>query len=158
MSALPTQISRANDEQWMQRALEQAEQALAADEVPVGALLVLDNELIAAGHNQTITLHDPSAHAEMQALRAAGSRLGNYRLPGTTLYVTLEPCLMCAGAIVHARVARVVFGAADSKTGAAGGCYDLLQDARHNHHVEVSAGVLAEQSAALLRAFFRARR
>ena len=158
MSALQTQTSRADDEHWMQRALEQAEQALAADEVPVGAVLVLDNELIAAGHNQTITLNDPSAHAEMQALRAAGSRLGNYRLPGATLYVTLEPCLMCAGVIVHARVASVVFGAADPKTGAAGGCFDLLQDARHNHHVEVSSGVLAEQCADMLRAFFRARR
>ncbi len=158
MSALQTQTSRADDEQWMQRALEQAELALAADEVPVGALLVLDNELIAAGHNQTITLADPSAHAEMQALRAAGTRLGNYRLPGASLYVTLEPCLMCAGAIVHARVARVVFGAADPKTGAAGGCFDLLQDARHNHHVEVSAGVLADQCADMLRTFFRARR
>jgi len=150
--------SQHEDEQWMRLALAQAEQAEAAGEVPVGAVLVVNGEQLAAGHNQTIALADPSAHAEMQALRAAGASLGNYRLPGTTLYVTLEPCLMCAGAIVHARVARVVYAAADAKTGAAGSCFDLLQDARHNHRVEVTAGVLAAHSAAMLRAFFRARR
>jgi len=150
--------SQHEDEEWMQLALAQAELAEAAGEVPVGAVLVVNGEQLAAGHNQTIALADPSAHAEMQALRAAGASLGNYRLPGTTLYVTLEPCLMCAGAIVHARVTRVVYAAADPKTGAAGGCFDLLQDARHNHRVEVTAGVLAGQSAAMLRAFFRARR
>jgi len=147
-----------DDEQWMQAALRQAKLAQAADEVPVGAVLVAAGEQIAVGHNQTIALADPSAHAEMQALRAAGASLGNYRLPHTTLYVTLEPCLMCAGAIVHARVARVVYAAADPKTGAAGGCFDVLQDARHNHRVEVTAGVMAAESAAILRAFFRARR
>lgn len=158
MATTQAQISLAHDERWMRLALAQAELAQAADEVPVGAVLVLEDELIAAGHNQTISLADPSAHAEMQTLRAAGSRLGNYRLPGSTMYVTLEPCLMCAGAIVHARVARVVYAADDPKTGACGGCFDLLQDARHNHCVEVTAGVLAEHSAAILRAFFRARR
>ncbi len=146
------------DEQWMQVALQQASLALDAGEVPVGAVLVRAGEQIAVGHNQTITLADPSAHAEIQALRAAGTTLRNYRLPASTLYVTLEPCLMCAGAIVHARVERLVYAAADPKTGAAGGCFDLLQDARHNHRVEVTAGVLAGHSAALLRAFFRARR
>jgi len=158
MAASHAHRSEVDDEHWMQLALAQAELAQAAGEVPVGAVLVAAGEALASGHNQTITLADPSAHAEMQVLRAAGTRLGNYRLPGSTLYVTLEPCLMCAGAIIHARVARVVYAAADPKTGAAGGCFDLLQDARHNHRVEVTAGVLAGQSASMLRAFFRARR
>lgn len=152
------QSSQADDNKWMQLALEQARLAVVADEVPVGAVLVANGEQIGQGHNQTISLSDPSAHAEMQALRAAAASMGNYRLPGSTLYVTLEPCLMCAGAIVHARVARVVYAASDPKTGAAGGCFDVLQDVRHNHRVEVTDGVMAATSSAMLREFFRARR
>jgi len=148
-----------DDAHWMREALALAEQgSLAHDEVPVGAILVLDGAVIGRGWNLPITECDPSAHAEIRALRDAGRRIGNYRFPGATLYVTLEPCVMCAGAIVHARVARVVFGADDPKTGAAGSVFDTLVSDRHNHRVEVKGGVLAEASAELLRAFFRARR
>jgi tRNA(adenine34) deaminase len=146
------------DTHWMRRALELAQWAAREGEVPVGALLVKDGALIAEGWNRPIGRHDPSAHAEIQALRAAGQALANYRLPGTTLYVTLEPCPMCAGAIVHARVGRVVFAAPDPRTGAAGSVYNLLQSNELNHRCEVQGGVLAEESAALLRHFFRARR
>lgn len=128
------------------------------DEIPVGAVLVGDGELLGEGWNRNISLHDPSAHAEIQALRAAGQRLCNHRLPGTTLYVTLEPCAMCAMALVHARVARVVYAADDPRTGAAGSVFDTLVSARHNHRVEVAGGLLAEESAELLRSFFRSRR
>jgi tRNA(adenine34) deaminase len=147
------------DQAFMHQALALAERAAAAGEVPVGAVLVRDGEVIGEGWNQPIGTHDPTAHAEIVALRTAGQRLGNYRLPGSTLYVTLEPCVMCAGAIVHARVARVVYGAADPRTGAAGSVFDLLpSDERFNHRAVCEGGVLAEACGALLRDFFRWRR
>ena len=147
------------DRAWMRRALELARHAEASDgEVPVGAVVVLDGQVAGEGWNRSITLGDPSAHAEIQALRDAGRRCGNYRLPGAALYVTLEPCVMCAGAIVHARIARVVYGANDPKTGAAGSAFDVLQHEKHNHRVEVTRGVLADECGDLLRAFFRSRR
>jgi tRNA(adenine34) deaminase len=124
----------------------------------VGAVLVQDNQVLGEGWNQPISLNDPSAHAEMLAMRAAGQAAANYRLPNTTLYVTLEPCSMCAGAMIHARIARVVFGAYDPKTGAAGSLFSVLNDPRHNHQVQISGGVLAEECAELLRNFFRERR
>ncbi|MBN8482090.1 MAG: tRNA adenosine(34) deaminase TadA [Xanthomonadales bacterium] len=143
----------------MRRALELAAHARDADgEVPVGAVLVVDGAIVGEGWNRNIALNDPSAHAEILALRAAGSRLGNYRFPGSTLYATLEPCAMCAMALVHARVARVVYAAHDPKTGAAGSVFDTLVSERHNHRVEVESGLLAADSAALLRDFFRSRR
>ena len=142
----------------MQQALVLAARAEAAGEVPVGAVLVLDNKVIGEGWNRPIGAHDPSAHAEVCALRAAAAQVGNYRLPGTTLYVTLEPCVMCAGAITHARVNRVVFGAPDPKGGAAGSVFEVLGTDRLNHIVEVSGGVMAEESATLLQTFFRSRR
>jgi tRNA(adenine34) deaminase len=146
------------DTHWMRLALQQAQEARLRGEVPVGAVLVRDGELVASGFNQPIALHDPSAHAEMLALRAAGQILQNYRLPGLELFVTLEPCAMCAMALLHARVSRVVFAAADPKTGAAGSVLDLFAQPRLNHHTSVTRGVLAEESAALLQAFFRERR
>ncbi|WP_266097284.1 tRNA adenosine(34) deaminase TadA [Candidatus Thiothrix anitrata] len=142
----------------MRYALTLAAKAAAQGEVPVGAVIIRDGVVLGEGWNQPITLHDPSAHAEMLAMRAAGVAAGNYRLPDTTLYVTLEPCPMCVGAMIHARIARVVFGAFDPKTGAAGSAFDLLTDQRHNHRVSVSGGVLSEECAETLRAFFRARR
>lgn len=144
---------------YMQRALELAVHARDADgEVPVGAVLVSGAKIVGEGWNRNITLSDPSAHAEIGALRDAGQRLGNHRFPGSALYVTLEPCAMCAMALVHARVARVVYAASDPKTGAAGSVFDTLTSERHNHRVEVQGGLLAEESAALLREFFRSRR
>ncbi|OOG26175.1 tRNA adenosine(34) deaminase TadA [Thioalkalivibrio denitrificans] len=153
-------LSKARDEdaRWMRRALELAECAEAAGEVPVGAVVVREGELLGEGCNGPIGAHDPTAHAEIQALRAAAQQAGNYRLPGTTLYVTLEPCPMCVGAMVHARVARLVFGASDPRTGAAGGALDLVADPSHNHRIRVTGGVLADECADRLRAFFRARR
>lgn len=143
----------------MRRALELAVHARDVEgEVPVGAVLVLDGKVVGEGWNRNITLSDPSAHAEIAALRDAGQRLGNHRIPESTLYVTLEPCAMCAMALVHARVARVVYGADDPKTGAAGSVFDTLVSPRHNHRIEVQGGLLAEESAALLRGFFRGRR
>lgn len=143
----------------MHRALELAIHARDADdEVPVGAVLVLDGEIVGEGWNRNITLNDPSAHAEIGALRDAGQRLANHRIPGSTLYVTLEPCAMCAMALVHARVARVVYGASDPRTGAAGSVFDTLVSDRHNHRIEVQGGLLAVESAELLRDFFKARR
>jgi tRNA(adenine34) deaminase len=142
----------------MRRALGLAERAEAAGEVPVGAVLVRDGEVVGEGWNRPIGAHDPTAHAEVEALRDAGRRLANYRLPGTALYVTLEPCAMCAGAILHARVARVVFGARDPKGGAAGSVFDLLGTDRLNHRVEVVSGVLAEACGQRLQAFFQSRR
>ena len=148
-----------DDAHWMARALDLARHAEAAEgEVPVGAVIVLDGKLIGEGWNRNIASSDPTAHAEVLALRDAGRRLGNYRFPGAEHYVTLEPCAMCAGAIVHARIARVIFGARDPKTGAAGSVFDLLQHEKHNHRVEVQAGVLADEAGALLKGFFRARR
>lgn len=142
----------------MQRALALARRAADAGEVPVGALLVVAGEIVGEGWNQSILKHDPSAHAEIQALRAAGGQLANYRFPGSTLYVTLEPCAMCVGAMLHARVARVVFAAADVKTGALGGAFDLQAAHRHNHRCQAVGGVLSEPAGDLLRDFFRARR
>ena len=144
---------------FMKRALELAHRAEAEGEVPVGAVLVREGEVIGEGWNRPIGEQDPSAHAEIMALRDAGRREGNYRLPGTTLYVTLEPCPMCASAIVHARVSKVVFGASDPRTGAAGSVFDLLpSDSRFNHFTAVEGGLLAGDCGELLRAFFRARR
>lgn len=146
------------DEQFMQLALEQAREAGALGEVPVGAVVVCDGEVVGRGFNQPIRGHDPTAHAEVMALRDAAARLGNYRLPGCELYVTLEPCVMCCGAIMHARIARVVFGASDPKTGAAGSVIDLFGEARLNHHAALVGGVLAAECGALLSSFFAARR
>jgi tRNA(adenine34) deaminase len=149
----------AADAQYMQRALQLAVHARDAEnEVPVGAVLVQDGEIVGLGWNRNITLHDPTAHAEIMAMRAAGEKLANHRLSGATLYVTLEPCSMCAMAMIHARLGRVVYAASDPKTGAAGSVFDTLIDARHNHRIEVAGGLLAEESASLLRDFFRARR
>lgn len=148
-----------DDERFMERALELAAHARDRhDEVPVGAVLVLDNSIVGEGWNRSITDNDPSAHAEIVALREAGRAIGNYRFPDATLYVTLEPCAMCSGAIVHARVRRVVYGAADPKTGAAGSVFDTLVSERHNHRVDVQSGLCKDSSSALLRDFFRSRR
>jgi len=142
----------------MLQALALAREAGAAGEVPVGAIVVIDGEVVGRGFNRPISAHDPTAHAEIAALRDAAARIGNYRLPGSTLYVTLEPCVMCTGAIMHARVSRVVFGASDPKTGAAGSVVDIYSDSRLNHHAEVLGGVLAEECGALLSSFFASRR
>jgi tRNA(adenine34) deaminase len=142
----------------MRRALRLALDAEAAGEVPVGAIVVLDGEVVGEGFNAPISCSDPTAHAEVQALRAASARAGNYRLPGSTLYVTLEPCAMCAGAIMHARVAQVVFGAADPKTGAAGSVVNLFAEPRLNHHAQVQGGVLADECMAILQRFFARKR
>ena len=149
-----------SDIDWMRHALALAERAQREDdEIPVGALVVdADGNLVGEGWNRNIAERDPSAHAEIVAMREAGRRVGNHRLVGCSLYVTLEPCAMCAMAMVHARVARVVFGAFDPKTGAAGSVFDLLADPRHNHRVEVAGGVLGEEAGAMLRNYFRARR
>lgn len=142
----------------MRLALEQARMAGAEGEVPVGAVVVCNGEVIARGFNQPIRARDPSAHAEIVALRAAAAALGNYRLPGCELYVTLEPCTMCAGAIFQARIGRVVFGARDPKTGVAGSVIDLFAETRLNHHAVVETGVLGEECGRLLSGFFAARR
>lgn len=147
-----------SDEYWMSIALEQADIAEQHGEIPVGAVLVKDDELIATGYNLSILNHDPSAHAEMQAIRSAGSVLSNYRMIDCTLYVTLEPCSMCAGLLVHSRIKRVVFGAKDAKTGAAGSVMNLLQHEQLNHQVEITEGVLADSCSAKLSAFFKRRR
>jgi tRNA(adenine34) deaminase len=147
-----------DDSGFMGLALDLAREAGAAGEVPVGALIVLDGEVAGRGFNQPIGRHDPTAHAEIMALRDAATRLGNYRLPGCTLYVTLEPCAMCAGAIMHARIERVVFGARDPKTGAVGSVIDLFAEASLNHHTSVAGGMLADECGNLLSAFFAARR
>jgi tRNA(adenine34) deaminase len=146
------------DRQFMQQALEQANLAALAGEVPVGAVLVRDGQVISKGFNQPIGLHDPSAHAEMLALRQAAVYEQNYRLPGTTLYVTLEPCAMCAGAMLHARVGRVVYGAADPKTGAAGSVLDVFSSKQINHQTSSEGGVMREECGQLLRDFFKERR
>jgi tRNA(adenine34) deaminase len=142
----------------MAEALAQAQAAERAGEVPVGAVLVIDSEIVARAANASIRRNDPTAHAEILALRSAGECVGNYRLPGSTLYATLEPCPMCAAALVHARVERLVFGATDPKTGAAGSIMDLARDARLNHRLVVEGGVLADEAAELLQRFFRSRR
>jgi tRNA(adenine34) deaminase len=151
-------VSEANDLKFMRRALDLARHAGNAGEVPVGALVVLNDEIIGEGWNQPIVSHDPSAHAEIVALRAAAKHAKNYRLPGAVLYVTLEPCAMCAGAIVQARIARVVYGAADPKTGAAGSVFNLLDSSALNHRPQLTSGVLAEECGQMLRRFFEARR
>lgn len=146
------------DEDFMRLALAEAQKAAELGEVPVGAVVVLNGEIIATAFNQPIGRSDPSAHAEMLALRAAAEKLGNYRLPGCELFVTLEPCIMCAGAIMHARLARVVYAATDPKTGAAGSVINPFEDRRLNHHTEVVGGVLAEAASQQLSAFFAGRR
>ncbi|MGD8639080.1 MAG: tRNA adenosine(34) deaminase TadA [Gammaproteobacteria bacterium] len=146
------------DLHWMRYAMELARRGQDQDEVPVGAVIVKDDKVIGEGWNQPIGQHDPSAHAEMVALRQAGENLANYRLLDTTLYVTLEPCVMCAGAIIHARVARVVYGASDPKAGAAGSIIDIFANKAINHHVAVEGGLLADECGALLTQFFRAKR
>lgn len=146
------------DEHWMRQALALAEEAARLGEVPVGAVVVKDGEIIGRGFNQPIGKSDPSAHAEIMALREASQKLGNYRIPGVTLYVTLEPCAMCAGAMMHARVSRVVFGAPDPKTGVAGSILDLFAESRLNHHATVQGGVLADECGQVLKDFFAVRR
>jgi len=146
------------DEKWMRAAYAQAELALAAGEVPVGAVIAVNDALLSAAFNRPISLCDPSAHAEILAIRAAASLIGNYRLAGATLYVTLEPCLMCAGAIVQARIARLVFGAADPKNGAVESLYHIFDDKRLNHVVAVQPGVLREECGEILSGFFRRKR
>jgi tRNA(adenine34) deaminase len=147
-----------DDRAWMQRALELAGRAEAEGEVPVGAVVVRDGTLLGEGWNRNITLHDPTAHAEIVALRAAGHAVHNYRLPGCVMYVTLEPCAMCVSAAIHARLERVVFGAEDPKAGALGGAYSLPSIHPHNHELKWQGGLLAEQAAEMLRSFFRERR
>lgn len=147
-----------NDEIFMRAAMELAQQAEAAGEVPVGAVVVRDGEIVGRGFNSPISRHDPSAHAEMQALRDAAQHIGNYRLSGCELFVTLEPCMMCAGAIMHARIARVVYGAPDYKTGVCGSVLDAFAELRLNHHAEVTGGVLAEACGSMLSNFFAMRR
>ncbi|HWS13868.1 MAG TPA: tRNA adenosine(34) deaminase TadA [Rhodocyclaceae bacterium] len=146
------------DERMMREALVLARQAATLDEVPVGAVVVREGEIVGRGYNSPVSRNDPAAHAEIMALRDAGARLGNYRLVDCELYVTLEPCAMCAGAIMHARIARVVYGAQDPKTGACGSVVDLFAEPRLNFHSEVEGGVLSGECGALLSAFFAARR
>ena len=146
------------DQQWMRLAMQLAQQAELKGEVPVGAVLVKDEVMIASGFNLSILNHDPTAHAEMECIRQAGKVLENYRMLGTTLYVTLEPCAMCAGAMVHSRIERVVYGADDLKTGAAGSVINLLQHPAFNHQLSVTSGVLADECAGQLSAFFKRRR
>ena len=147
-----------NDEYWMRQALDLAERARAEGEVPVGAVLIMDDDCIGEGWNSPISSHDPTAHAEIAALRAGAARLGNYRLPGATLYVTLEPCAMCAGAIILARIKRLVYATADQRAGAAGSVFNILQSAQLNHRVELASGILEQEAATLLQTFFRERR
>lgn len=154
----PPQINTMSDSDFMQIALDLAQQAAAAGEVPVGAIVVKDGEIIGRGSNAPITTHDPTAHAEIRAMRDAAQRIGNYRLVGCTLYVTLEPCAMCSGAIQHARIAKVIYGANDAKTGACGSVVNLMAEPKLNHHTEVTGGVLAQECGAVLSAFFSARR
>ena len=146
------------DEQWMRHALTLAQRAAELGEVPVGAVLVKDKQLLSEGWNQPISQADPTAHAEIVAIRSAAQKLGNYRLPDTTLYITIEPCSMCAGAIVHSRISRVVFGAAEPRAGAAGSVLNLLQNEKFNHQTQVTAGILAEECGQVLKSFFAARR
>jgi len=147
-----------NDVRWMRDALQLAQKAEAEGEVPVGAVIVKDGAIIGRGWNHPISAHDPTAHAEIVALRTAAQAVGNYRLTGTTLYVTLEPCAMCMGAMVHARVQQLVFGAADPRTGAAGSVFNLAQTDVLNHRLDVTGGVLADECGQLLKEFFASRR
>ena len=146
------------DSDFMQLALEQAQHAWTLGEVPVGAVVVKDGVVIATGFNQPIGRHDPTAHAEIVALRAAAEKLGNYRLPGCELYVTLEPCVMCSGAMMHARLSRVIYGALDPKTGACGSVVNLFEQEKLNHHAEIVGGVMADEAGAMLKGFFAERR
>jgi len=155
---LPPQSEAMSDSAFMQIALDLAQQAAADGEVPVGAIVVKDGEIIGRGSNAPITTHDPTAHAEIRAMRDAAQHIGNYRLVGCTLYVTLEPCAMCSGAIQHARIAKLVYGASDPKTGACGSVVNLMAEPKLNHHTEISGGVLAVECGALLSSFFSARR
>ena len=147
-----------SDEYWIRHALKLAERVQQEGEVPVGAVLVQNDEIIGAGWNRPIAAHDPTAHAEIMALRAGAEKLGNYRLNDTTLYVTLEPCVMCAGAMVHARIKRLVFGASDPKAGAIKSAFNILDSGRLNHRVEHMGGILSEECGAMLSRFFEARR
>ncbi len=147
-----------NDEDWMQRAYELAQKAEELDEVPVGAVIIYESKIIGEGWNQPISSNDPTAHAEIMALRDAGNNIGNYRLPDTTMYVTLEPCAMCAGAIIHARIIKLVYAVDDPKTGACGSVFDLLQSEELNHKVEIEKGVLADDCRCLIQTFFREKR
>ncbi|MCY3750102.1 MAG: tRNA adenosine(34) deaminase TadA [Gammaproteobacteria bacterium] len=147
-----------NDDYWMRRALDLAERARSEGEVPVGAVLVMEDDCIGEGWNRPISAHDPTAHAEIGALRAGAAHMGNYRLPGATLYVTLEPCAMCAGAIILARLKRLVYAAADPRAGAAGSVFNILQSSQLNHRVELASGILEQEAAMLLQTFFRERR
>jgi tRNA(adenine34) deaminase len=150
--------SQDQDEHWMRQALLHAEKSAAKGEIPVGAVLIDHNGLLAATGNSPISHHDPTAHAEILVMRRAATQLHNYRLPGTTLYVTLEPCIMCMGAMIHARIDRLVYGATDPKTGAAASVYTIGTDGCLNHRIEIRAGILAERCSALLKIFFKARR
>tara|TARA_B100001142_G_C13963282_1_gene511951 strand:- start:133 stop:594 length:462 start_codon:yes stop_codon:yes gene_type:complete len=147
-----------NDENWMRIAIDEANLAMDKNEVPVGAVLVKNDVLIAKAHNQPITNNDPTAHAEIQLLRKAGDQQKNYRLTGSTLYVTLEPCTMCFGAMVHARIDRIVYGASDPKTGVCGSCMNLNKENFFNHHFSITSGILENQSKELLQVFFKSRR
>lgn len=147
-----------SDARFMDLALAEAEKAEAAGEVPVGAVIVLNDKVIGSGFNQPISAHDATAHAEIIALRQAGQAVGNYRLAGVTMYCTVEPCMMCAGAMIHARIGRLVFGAPDPKAGSAGSIYNVLTDPRLNHRVDVVSGIREDECASLLRAFFSRRR
>lgn len=158
MTEIDTVTENFSDEYWMRRAIDLAMQAQAKGEIPVGAVLVADNKVIAEGFNHPITDHDPTAHAEIIALRQGGRQLQNYRLLNTTLYVTLEPCVMCAGAMVHSRIQRLVYGASDMKTGAAGSLMDILRHPGMNHQIDIIGGVLAEECSTMLSAFFKQRR
>jgi tRNA(adenine34) deaminase len=142
----------------MQQAMQVAQQAQARGEVPVGAIIVRDNKCLAQSGNQSIIDHDPTAHAEISAIRSAAKQINNYRLLGTTLYVTLEPCMMCAGAMLHARIQRLVFGAYDHRTGVAGGCFDWLLDEKHLHKITITGGVMKNECAQMLQDFFKAKR
>lgn len=158
MDCKPLQKIITDDQQWMRLALAQAKQAENIGEVPVGAILVRENKLLSQGHNRVIINHDPTAHAEINAIRAASLSRQNYRLPDTTLYVTLEPCLMCMGAIIHARIERLVFGAYDPKTGAAQSVYTIGSDTLLNHTLQITTGVLEGECSTMLKTFFKSRR
>jgi tRNA(adenine34) deaminase len=146
------------DLEWMQRAFELAQKAEVLDEVPVGAVIVYENKIIGEGWNQPISSNDPTAHAEIMALRDAGNNIGNYRLPDTTIYVTLEPCAMCAGAIIHARISKLIYAVDDPKTGACGSVFNLLRSEELNHNVEIGKGVLEDECRSLIQTFFREKR
>ena len=146
------------DKEWMQRAFELAQKAKEHDEVPVGAVIVHEDQIIGEGWNQPISSNDPTAHAEIIALRDAGNNVGNYRLPNATMYVTLEPCAMCAGAIIHARLSKIIFAVADPKTGACGSIFNLLQAEELNHKVEIDKGIMEDECRSLIQTFFKEKR